>query len=193
MDTRQSAYTAFFDACVFYPAPLRDIIIELATTGLFRAKWSDQVHEEWIKNLLADRKDLSAKRLYRTRDLMNNAVMDCLVTGFEPLISSLTLPDPDDRHVLAAAIYSRSDAIVTTKLKDFPVETLAGFNIEPIHPDEFIFNQFGLNQASVITAVWRCRRRLTSPQISAEQYLSTLSNLALPKTVAELAQFTNVI
>lgn len=193
MDTRQSAYTAFLDACVFYPAPLRDILIELATTGLFRAKWSNQVHEEWIKNLLAHRKDLSPEKLYRTRDLMNDAVMDCLVTGFEPLISSLTLPDPDDRHVLAAAIYSRSDAIVTTNLKDFPVETLAGFNIEPIHPDEFIFNQFGLNQASVITAAWRCRRRLISPQISAEQYLSTLSNLALPKTVGELAQFTHVI
>jgi hypothetical protein len=193
LDTRQSAYTAFFDACVFYPAPLRDILVQLATTGLFRAKWSNQVHEEWIQNLLADRNDLTPEKLYRTRDLMNRAVLDCLVTGYESLIPSLILPDPQDRHVLAAAIFSRSDAIVTTNLKDFPAEILAGFNIEPIHPDDFIFNQFGLNQASVITAVWKCRQRLTKPPISAEKYLTTLADLALPKTVAELAQYTNVI
>jgi PIN domain len=193
LDTRQSAYTAFFDACVFYPAPLRDLLIQLATTGLFRAKWTNQIQDEWIKSLLASRPDLDEGRLKRTRDLMNQSVMDCLVIGYEQLIPSLVLPDPQDRHVLAAAIVSRSDAIVTTNLKHFPPDKLAPFNIESIHPDEFIFNQFGLNQAKVITAVGRIRSRLRNPAIAAEEYLTKLLELGLSKTVSALEQFIDVI
>ncbi len=69
---------------------------------------------------------------------MNDAVRDCLVTGYEDLIASLSLPDPDDRHVLAAAIRADADVIVTYNLKDFPAETLAPFDIEAQHPDDFL-------------------------------------------------------
>jgi predicted nucleic acid-binding protein len=193
LDTRQSAYTAFFDACVFYPAPLRDLLIQLATTGLFRAKWTNQIHDEWIRNLLANRPDLDKEKLQRTRTLMNESVLDCLVTGYEQLIPCVDLPDPNDRHVLAAAIVSRSDAIVTTNLKHFPMEKLAPFNIEPIHPDEFIFNQFGLNQAKVITAVGKIRSRLRNPELNSEEYLSKLLKLELSKTVKALETFIDVI
>ena len=193
MDTRQSAYTALFDACVFYPAPLRDFLVELATTGLFRAKWTNEIHEEWIQSLLANRNDLDADRLYRTRDQMNDAVLDCLVSGYQKLVPALDLPDPNDRHVLAAAILSRSDAIVTNNLKDFPLEKLAPYNIEPIHPDEFMYNQFHLNQSIVITAAYKCRHRLTKPTKTPDEFLDSLANIGLPKIVAELSQYAGVI
>jgi predicted Zn-dependent peptidase len=101
-------YTALLDANVLYPAPLRDIFLQLAVTDLFKAKWTADIHREWIEALM--RKDPPPDRaaLERTRDLMDKATRDSLVTGYEPLIDSLTLPDPDDRHVLAAAIVGRA-------------------------------------------------------------------------------------
>lgn len=96
-----ASFTAFLDASVLYPAPVRDLLLELAVSDLYRAKWSNAVHEEWIAALLRNRSDLTRERLQRTRDLMNAHVRDCIVEGFEVLIDSLELPDPDDRHVLA--------------------------------------------------------------------------------------------
>lgn len=113
-------FTAFLDASVLYPAPLRDLLLELAVSDLYRAKWSNAVHGEWINALLRSRDDLTRERLERTRDLMNAHVRDALVTDFDQLIGILELPDPDDRHVLAAAIKGRADLIVTANLKDFP-------------------------------------------------------------------------
>ncbi|WP_457799022.1 PIN domain-containing protein [Methylocystis sp. S23] len=114
-----SAYTVFLDACVLYPAPLRDFLMELAAARLFRAKWSEAAHEEWIRNLLKDKPDLSQRRLERTKQLMNRAVPDCLVSGYGDLAAGLQLPDPGDRHILAAAIHAECDAIITFNLSDF--------------------------------------------------------------------------
>src|SRR5438270_13155098 len=105
--------TVIYDACVLYPAPLRDLLIQLATAGIFRARWTDRIHEEWIRNVLANRPDLTRGQLERTRDLMDRSVRDCLVTGFEGLIEGLSLPNENDRHVLAAAIRCNADAIIT--------------------------------------------------------------------------------
>jgi len=133
--------TAVYDANVLYPAPLRDLFIRLAQAGLVQARWTEAIHEEWMCNVLKDNPRLSAERLARTRTLMNEAVRDCLVTGYEDLIASLSLPDPDDRHVLAAAIHARADVIVTCNLKDFPAEVLAGFSIEAQHPRDYAHSQ----------------------------------------------------
>ena len=97
-----SRYTVVYDACVLYPAPLRDFLLELAMTQLFRAKWTDEIHDEWIRNVLKNRPDLTPEQLARTRALMDAAVMDCLVDGYQALVPALALPDEDDRHVLAA-------------------------------------------------------------------------------------------
>lgn len=86
-----SHFTVVYDACVLYPAPLRDLLLRLALTDLFRARWSDMIHDEWTRNLLARRPDLE-ERLARTSALMNVHVRDCLVTGFEHLIPSIELP-----------------------------------------------------------------------------------------------------
>ncbi len=108
-----SNYTVLFDANVLYPAPMRDVLLQLALTDLFRAKWTDDIHREWIENLLENEPHRDRAALERTRDLMNTNIRDCLITGYEGLIPSLSLPDQDDRHVLAAAIVGRCDAIIT--------------------------------------------------------------------------------
>lgn len=115
-----TSFTVLFDANVLYPAPLRDLLIELSTAGLFRAKWSNTIHDEWTSSLLAKRPDLKSQDLAKTRSAMNAAVLDCLVENYESLIPSLNLPDQNDRHVLAAAIQGRADTIVTMNQKDFP-------------------------------------------------------------------------
>jgi hypothetical protein len=167
--------------------------MELAMVGLFRAKWTDQIHDEWTRNVLANRPDLTAAKLARTRALMNAAVMDALVTDYDSLTSSLTLPDPDDRHVLAAAIKAGAQGIITFNLKDFPAAVLEPYDIEAQHPDEFIQHQFGLDPSKVVVAAQRCRRRLKNPELTAEAYLERLQAQSLPLTVAALAPFLAVI
>ena len=180
-----AAFTALFDACVLYPAPLRDLLMRLATTDLFRARWSAAIHDEWTSAILATRPELGAQ-LKRTRELMDAHVMDALVTGYEPLIETLDLPDPDDRHVLAAAITGRTDLIVTKNLKDFPADRLAPFGIRAQHPDVFVRSLLDLHEAATLAAVARHRASLRNPPKSVDDYLDTLLVQELPDTVAVL-------
>ncbi|MEN7537548.1 PIN domain-containing protein [Aurantiacibacter flavus] len=190
---KHSRYTAVFDACVLYPAPLRDLLLELSSCTLFRAKWSNEIHAEWIDALLKKRDDLDRSKLERTRDLMNSAILDCLVEGHMDLVPILDLPDPNDRHVLAAAIHSGSDAIITFNSKDFPEEVRDRYDIEVLHPDDFIRFQFDFDNAAVILAAQRCRERLKNPAINVSRYLETLAKQGLTKTVDALAPFSSVL
>jgi predicted nucleic acid-binding protein len=167
---------------VLYPAPLRDFLLQLAGTGLFRARWSNHIHEEWIRSVLADRPDIPAERLARTRALMETAVPDAAVSGYERLIPTLSLPDPDDCHVLAAAIRGRCDVIVTYNLKDFPASALAEDHIEAQHPDEFIGHLIDLRPESVCQAAKTVRARLRNPPVDPEDYILILAAQKLPAT-----------
>src|SRR5262249_1041723 len=143
----------------------------------------DEIHEEWICNLLINRTDLTREQLSYTRQQMNGAVKDALVSGYEYLLPSITLPDPKDRHVVAAAIHAKADAIGTTNLRDFRNASLKPYNLEAIHPDDFIIYQTDLDLAAVVIVARSCRARLKNPPKSAEEYLSALARQALPKTV----------
>ncbi|MGH9856129.1 MAG: PIN domain-containing protein [Blastocatellia bacterium] len=180
--------TAIYDSCVLYPAPLRDLLVRLARTGLFRARWTDAIHDEWIRSVLENRPDLSAAQLDRTRQLMNAAVRDCLVVGYEGRIDSLTLPDLDDRHVLAAALEAQAQVIVTYNLRDFPAGALQPHGLEAQHPDEFILRVIALNPLVVREAVETHQQALKNPPKTPAQYLETLSSQGLLKTVTALSQ-----
>lgn len=173
-------FRVVLDACVLYPAPLRDLLLELAISGLYKAHWSHDIHEEWIRAVLRERPDLTASKLTRTRQLMDQHAEDAVVEGYEPLVTSLSLPDPDDRHVLAAAIRCRADAIVTFNLKDFPDDVLREWGVEAIHPDDFLKYQFDLNMPRVCAAAKRIRGRLKSPPRTAEEYVERLRLVGLP-------------
>jgi predicted nucleic acid-binding protein len=188
-----SNFTALFDACVLYPAPLRDLLMHLALTDLFRAKWADEIHEEWITSVLRERSDLTREQLERTRDLMNAHVRDCLVTGYETLVPAITLPDSNDRHVLAAAVVSGADMIVTYNLRDFPEAALAPYGIEATHPDDFVNYQIDLAANVVCSAVKRHRESLKNPPKTPDEYLETLERQGLKQSVSTLRQFVESI
>lgn len=185
-----SGFTAVLDACVLYPAPLRDLLMSLAADGLYRAKWSQQIHDEWTRNLLKNRKDLTPEQMERCCTCMNAAVPDSLVTGYEDLIDSLTLKDPDDRHVLAVAIRSNADSIVTFNQKDFDETELSKFDLYSEHPDEFICNVIETYTPKVISTVREMRARLSNPAKPADEFLETLRNQGLPQSVEKLSDYS---
>jgi predicted nucleic acid-binding protein len=114
---------AVYDACVLFPFHLRNVLIQCAFDGLVEACWTDDIHDEWMRNLAANTPGLPIERLSVTRDLMKVVLPDADVADYSPLIADLKLPDPDDRHVLAAAIAGKASVIVTWNLKDFRPET----------------------------------------------------------------------
>lgn len=186
-------FTALYDANALYPAALRDLLMRLALTDLYRAKWSNDIHEEWIRSLLAKRPDLTRKDLERTRDLMNRHVRDCLVTGYQDLIPTLELPDPDDRHVLAAAIVSHSDVIVTFNLSDFPAEALEAYGIEAQHPDEFVMHLVDLNESAVLEAVKRQLAALKNPPMTLDTLAARIQAQGLAEFAARLASWRTLL
>jgi predicted nucleic acid-binding protein len=178
-------YTAVLDANTLYPAPLRDLLLSLAVNGLFHARWTRRIHEEWVRNLTGHRPELHS-RLAALVDLMNRSVPDCLVEHYEPLIDGLVLTDPDDRHVLAAAVAGHADAIVTFNLKDFPASALDRLGIEAVHPDDFVLNQLELRPFEALAAVKAMRARLVRPPQSAAELIATLERSGLPASAAYL-------
>ena len=179
-----SNFTVVYDACVLYPNTLRDLLMELAVRDLYRAKWTEEIHDEWIRNLNKNKPQLTLEKLHRVRDLMNANVRDCLVTDYQWLIDSLKLPDANDRHVLAAAIKAKAEVIVTTNLKDFPKSELDKYDVEAQHQDTFITNLIDLYPVQVIEAVQKCHQRRKKPPCSFEEYLMRLQKQELPNTVS---------
>ncbi|HYO18026.1 MAG TPA: PIN domain-containing protein [Dermatophilaceae bacterium] len=181
-------YVVLYDANVLYPSTLRDLLIRVAQAGLVQAKWTDQILDEAFTNLKENRPDLDPARLARTRALMNEAVRDCLVWDFEPLIEALTLPDPDDRHVLAAAIKARAQVIVTNNLKDFPSSALQTWDMEAKSPDHFMLDQIDLSRHAVYAAVQRMADSRERPATTFADILAMLEREGLVESAASLRQ-----
>jgi predicted nucleic acid-binding protein len=186
-------YTALLDANVLYPMLLRDLLLSLAHADLYNAKWSVHIREELTRNLLKNFPDISATKVAQLTGLMETATPDCLVTGYEHLIEAIHLPDPTDRHVLAAAIAGRADAIVTSNQKDFPRNILEDFDIELQTPDEFVVNQLMLKDSVAVTAIKRMRQRWARPEITAFELIKLLEKRELPLTAAHLEKYVELI
>jgi len=169
------AFVVVYDASVLYPAPVRDLLLRLAQAGLFQARWSKDILDECFAALTRQRPDLPPDRLARTRELIVAAVPDCLIEGYEPLIDGLELPDPDDRHVLAAAIRTGAQVIVTANLRDFPADRLAPYDIEAQAPNEFVIDLLSLAPDAVVAAVEDQAAALRRPAQSVDELLDTLA------------------
>jgi hypothetical protein len=179
------AFTVVYDANVLYPAPLRDLLVRLAMAGLVRARWTDDILDEVFRNVAADRPDLEPARLARTRDLMNSAIRDVLVEGHQPLVAGLDLPDPDDRHVLAAAIRCGAQCIVTHNLRDFPRANLEPYGVEAIPPDEFVLDLLDLAPGAVLRVLQEQAAALKRPPTTIEELLEALERNGIRRSVAE--------
>ncbi|HTP51676.1 MAG TPA: PIN domain-containing protein [Anaeromyxobacteraceae bacterium] len=172
-------FVVVYDACVLYPASLRDLLVRLAMTGLFQAKWTDQILDECFDNIVANRPDLKIESLARTRQLMNRAVPDAIVTGYDSLIAGLDLPDEEDRHVLAAAIRCGAQVIVTSNMKHFPEPILAAYDIEAQDPDTFVLHVLSLSADVVASTVIAQAATMRNPPHSPLQLVELLRKRGL--------------
>lgn len=182
------AFVVLYDACVLYPAPVRDLLLRIANAGIVRARWSERILDECFTNIIAQRPDLNQKNLDRTRRLICEAVPDCLVTGYEHLEKGLELPDPDDHHVLAAAIRANAQAIVTFNLRDFPDHVLARYDIETKHPDEFVLDSIDIAPGAVVQCITEQAGALRNPPMSVLELLDVLRQGELVQSVARLRE-----
>jgi hypothetical protein len=186
-------YTALLDANALYTAPVRDLLLSLAVAGLYSARWTSQIQNEWVTRLSQNRPEI-ADRLPRVIALMNQAIPDCLITNYEPLIAGIDdLPEAGDRHVLAAAIQGHADAIVTFNLKHFPAHVVSKYDIEVQHPDDFVMNQLELRQLEALEAVKNMRARLKNPVQTPDHLISTLERCRLPLTAGYLRSVCGLI
>jgi hypothetical protein len=188
-----SLYTAILDANVLYPFSVRDLLLSLAHEGLFHARWTARIQDEWVRNLIANQPGKPADKIRAIANQMDRSIPDCLITGYEPLIDGLRLPDDDDRHVLAAAIVGHADTIATFNLKDFPAAMLDPFGIEAVHPDDFVLNQLDLRQLQGLEAIKKMRARLRKPPMTTAELIEMLEHSQLPLTAAKLREAEGLI
>ena len=179
--------TAVLDANVLYGAFARDVLLRLAAAGLYRPRWTARIEAEWTRALLDSRPDLSAQ-VARTRAAMARAFPDAAVEGHERHESAFSLPDPDDRHVLAAAIEAEAGEVVTWNLADFPDDALRPFGVEALSPDAFVLSLVEADRARVMTTLRRHRARLARPTLTASEYGGHLARAGLVATADALRE-----
>lgn len=156
------AFSVVYDACILYPAPLRDLLLRIALTGIVRARCTEQILDECFSSLRRNRPDLP--------------------------VEALALPDEGDRHVLAAAICCGARATVTFNLRDLPAEALSRFGIEAKHPDDVVLDAVGLAPGAVLQAVGEQAAAPKSPPVALGQLLDTLRDSGLEQSVARMRE-----
>lgn len=177
---------AVLDACVLYSSTLRDFLLELALGSLYDARWSDQIMEEWSRNLLRNRADLSAGKVAATVAAMNRIFPEATLNADSAVIAQLVLPDPKDRHVLATAIAAEAAIIVTNNLKDFPISALRAYSCVAMTPDQFVENLYRLDPAGTLAAFERQQLQYYKPPCTPGELLERFTRNSLPQTAAWL-------
>lgn len=184
---------AVLDACILYPPSLRDLLMWLVSVRIFAPRWTEEIHAEWIRNVLADNPDVTPAQLDRTRRLMNQVVPDCLVSGYEAHIPTLNLPDANDRHVLAAAIQAQAPLIVTFNLSDFPNALLGAYGVRAVHPDLFLSALFDDAPELFLRAARTHRASLHNPPKDVEGYIQTLRVNGLKELALRIEAYSEII
>jgi hypothetical protein len=166
--------TVVCDANVFYSVVMTDLLLSLGVAELFLPRWTNQIHDEWMRNLRSDRPDLDPAKVERRRQLMDGAIDDCLIEGYEHLIPVLNLPDADDRHVLAAAIHGGAQVILTFNQRHFPPQSLSAYGITAQSSDV------------VLDALEEMRARKARPPLTREDLLLKFEKQRLKRFVEAL-------
>ena len=187
-------YTVLLDANVLYSVAISDALMEVAATGIYAAKWSKAIDEEWVRNL-AKNKNRAEADFHTRRDSMHDACPDWEVPeeGWRLIEPCLSLPDVNDRHVLAAAVAGHADSIVTINIKDFPSSILEPLGITALHPDEFLLQQLQLEPLVVLPAFKAMRARLKNPAFTPEKFVDAMEHNGLIQTAAFLGQAMQLI
>jgi len=170
---------AVIDACILYPFHLRNIVVQAAVDRLFEARWTDAIHEEWIRSLAVDLPAIPIERLHATRRLMNDALPMAMVRGYEEHVPRVILPDSNDRHVVAAAISAKASFILTWNLRHFPEEELTKFSLRGMTPDEFLSGLFDKVPVLAIGSLANARQNLSKSRVSGADFIDILANQKL--------------
>lgn len=186
-------YSALLDACVLHRGFVRGAFLWLSRAQLFRPLWSEEILDEWEESIIKRRADSNREDLAERRQTMTTSFEDAMVGGYAALIDCLTLPDANDRHVLAAAIVGRADAIVTENLKDFPDEALSVYSIEAIHPDTFLVNVIDLDPPRAIAALKEHRSALSRSVPTPEEYIAKFDLDGMRQTRERLREFAALL
>ncbi len=182
-----SRFSTFLDACVLVPIALADTLLRLAEAGLYRPLWSVRVLDEMVDAIETVHPNLTDGAAKTRCDAMQAAFDDACVTGWESLESGITLPDPDDRHVVAAALRGRADVIVTANLRDFPSDLLGSIGLEVQHPDDFLLNQLDLQPDLTMATLHRQAAATKRPAITTPVLLGHLAKCGVPSFASEAA------
>lgn len=185
-------FVIVLDANVLYPFRVRDALLRFNEAGLFRARWTDDILDEWERAVLRDRPDAEYS-LKSQREAMAEAFEEAWVDGYEALIGAVSLPDPDDRHVLAAAIRCGAQHIVTENTKDFPAAQLEPYGVEAVSADTVLANTFELYEAEATAALRKMRLAYDRPPMSPGEFLKDLTRAGLPKLSLAVRPFIDAV
>ncbi len=179
---------AVYDACVLYPFHLRNLLVQCAVDRLVEARWTDEIHDEWIRNLAANAPVTPIDHLIAARDLMNAALPNATVTNYQAYISGITLPDPDDRHVVAAGVAAGASLIITWNIKDFPARELARHKLRKQIPDTLLMELYAAVPTLVIEATRKARANLRKSKVSGAEFVGALEHQKLKRFSAAIRQ-----
>jgi hypothetical protein len=182
-----------FDACILYPFHLRNILVQAAVDRLVEARWTDQIQNEWIRNLVRATSSVQVERLSITRKLMNDALPAATVSGYEDYIATVNLPDPDDRHVVAAGIAAGATMILTWNLRDFPAKELKKFGLRKQTPDTLLTNVYEKVPDLIIGSLANARRNLSKTRVSASDFLDILANQKLAELASKMRKHRSAL
>jgi predicted nucleic acid-binding protein len=166
-------FVALLDANVLYPIRLCDILLTVAETEVFQVRWSEEILEEAERNVKQNIPTTDTPAISRRFRDMRDAFEEAMVTGYEALKPIMT-NHPKDRHVLAAAVAGRADVIVTVNLDDFPREACEPYDMDVQHPDEFLCNQWELDEEIMAAAIERRLEDYSNPPLSLERFMQFL-------------------
>jgi len=173
-------FKCVLDTNVIYPLWTRDLLLWFAFYDIYTPKWSNIIFTEWIE--VMKRKGVTDEEIYKRTNVMNLAFPDALVQNYESLIKGLKLPDANDRHVLAAAIKTNANLIITNNLKDFPDEYLSTFGLKAKCPDNFFTDIIDLNQKLSIQAFRKLVLNKKNPPYDEYDILEIFRNNGLIQT-----------
>ncbi|MYA88713.1 MAG: PIN domain-containing protein [Boseongicola sp. SB0662_bin_57] len=178
-------FVVLLDANVLYPFRKRDVLLRFYDAGLFRARWTERVLDEWSRSLLKAHPNLKSN-VEAQQDKIRDLFPEAIVSGFEHLEAGLNLPDADDRHVLAAAILCGAQHIVTDNIRDFPSAELDQFDIKAIEADEFLSRTFDLYKAEAMRVLRELRSHYSNPPFTPSEFVFDLTAKGMPKLAARV-------
>lgn len=187
MTTHADRFTALLDACVLGGALRRNMLLSLAEAGLFRPRWSARILDETQRAILQITRGGTDGS--HQRAAIERAFPEALVTGYAVFEEKLALPDPDDNHVLAAAIATSASVVVTDNLADFPAVLLHPHAVEAIAADDFIADTIELDPTEAILALRRMRERFNNPALDVSALIHKAEAQGLLQTATLMEEY----